>query len=141
MTGRFVVSASEEHSLWDASLATGIPVIDEQHLALANCADKILKGQDVPLNSEVGVDFLTEMTRLLLEHFSTEESILDSSSLSKQARDAHIAAHTNIIEAVTSLNCSYATDAPTVMVSEIAPLIRSMVIDHVIEYDADLHSS
>lgn len=140
MTACFVVSAGKENSLWDASLLTGIPVVDEQHQALAACADKILKGQDVPLNSEVGVDFLTEMTRLLLEHFSTEESILDSSSLSKQVRDAHIAAYTNIIEAVTSLNCSYASDAPTVMVSEIAPLIRTMVINHVIEYDADFRS-
>lgn len=146
MTGRFVVSASKEEkiqedSLWDASLITGIPVIDEQHQALAACADKILKSHDVPLNSETGVDFLTEMTRLLLAHFSTEESILDASSLPRHARDAHIEAHTNIIEAVTSLNCSFSTDAATVMVSEIAPLIRSMVIDHVIEYDLALHAA
>lgn len=134
----YLPASGTSSSLWDDSLIIGVPVIDEQHRAMAFLADKALRQSSASLSSEAGVDFLTKMTRLLTLHFDTEEWLMNRIPLPESDREAHFAMHTSILEQVTSLSYDLSQGIKIATIFDVAPLFRSILIDHVVGFDHGL---
>jgi hemerythrin len=130
--------SSTPTSLWDDSLKIGVPVIDAQHRELAHLADRVLQQSHISLSSESGVDFLTNMTRLLSLHFDTEELLMRRISFPEAEREAHFAMHTHILEQITSLSFDMTQGTKSANISDVALLLRAILIDHVVTFDRSL---
>ena len=57
--------------LWDETLLTGIPSVDEQHRDIARLGAKMLKETRLPLTSERFGDYFAEFWQLVADHFET----------------------------------------------------------------------
>lgn len=133
-----VVGAPAQVSYWDQSLATGIPLIDEQHQAIAELGAKLLACPDLALSTDSASATLSSFYRLLALHYDTEELQMKRLQLPSAKLDAHVKAHSDLLGALTDIFVQQVDGQSPERVSDIAPLLQKIMIDHVVEYDLDL---
>lgn len=115
--------------VWNASLAIGIPAIDEQHALLCRLANRLLDHPDAPAHDEQVVDVLTDLGRFLMLHFQTEEEYMRRLGMPADEIASHHQAHNQIIDQYADLNLA-ATQGKSHTATEIFRLVRRWVSDH-----------
>lgn len=122
-------------SFWSDAWNIGIPIVDAQHQAIAALASKIARYPDAALNSELGVDFLTDFHQVLAEHFITEECVMRASAIPESLKQAHIQEHTALLEKIAHYSFEQAFKRGPKFVSEIMAELAQFIVGHVVEYD------
>lgn len=115
--------------VWNASLAIGIPAIDEQHALLCRLANRLLDHPDAPAHDERVVDILTDLGRFLMLHFQAEEEYMRRLGMPADEISSHHQAHNLIIDQYADLNLA-ATQGQTHTATEIFRLVRRWVSEH-----------
>lgn len=96
---------SPHRIVWDDAFAIGISAIDEQHELLCALAKRLLDQPEAMAHDEHVVDILTELGRLLIVHFHTEETLMRQiAGMPANELEGHIQAHDRIIDQYASLN-------------------------------------
>lgn len=127
--------------LWDESLLTGIPVVDQQHRDIATVGAKMLKETGLPLTSERFGDYFAEFWRLVAEHFQTEEQVMHTLGLPRDLIEVHTQEHSALLERLIQTNIHSTTISEWKHVSDIAHELISIVVDHIIHFDLNLKSA
>ena len=125
-------------SFWDASLETGIQIIDEQHRAIAELGDRLARDPRTALGSETGTSFLQTFYRLLAQHFDTEEALMRSLDMPEPLRHAHFQEHSRLLERVIALSISQIGENGPKRVSDITRDLLHIIVEHVAHDDRQI---
>jgi len=125
-------------SFWDASLETGIQIIDEQHRAIAELGDRLVRDPRTALGSETGTSFLQTFYRLLAQHFETEEGLMRSLDMPEPLRHAHFQGHSRLLERVIALSINQIGENGPKRVSYITRDLLHIMVEHVAHDDRQL---
>jgi hemerythrin len=129
--------SSEEKHGWNKSLRIGLPVIDEQHRVLTELVDKLMATPTAKVESEQAGDVFFKIGRLLETHFETEESLMRHYGVPADWFEAHREEHTRILSECADINLQMMAGR-TLTVTDIFPLLREMIIGHIVRYDLDI---
>lgn len=122
-------------SFWSADLETGIPVIDEQHRAIAELGDRLVRDPRTALGSETGTSFLQTFYRLLAQHFETEEALMRSLDMPEALRHAHFQEHSRLLERVVALSINQIGESGPKTVADITRDLLHIIVEHVLKSD------
>lgn len=122
-------------SFWHADLEIGIPVIDEQHRAIAELGDRLVRDPRTALGSETGTSFLQVFYRLLAQHFETEEMLMRRLDIPEVHRQAHFQEHSRLLERVVALSINQIGDNGPKTVADITRDLLHIIVEHVIHAD------
>jgi len=122
-------------SFWSADLETGIPVIDEQHRAIAELGDRLVRDPRTALGSETGTSFLQVFYRLLAQHFETEELLMRRLDMPEAQRLAHFQEHSRLLERVVALSMNQIGENGPKTVADITRDLLHIIVEHVIHAD------
>lgn len=86
----------------------GIPVIDEQHEMLCKLVGRLLEHPEALGNNVLVVDVLTDLGKFLILHFKTEEEFMRQLDLPAEEFEAHLRAHSEILDQYAELNMAIA---------------------------------
>ncbi len=129
--------SSEEKLGWNKPLRIGLPVIDEQHRVLTELVDKLMATPTVKVDSEQAGDVFFKIGRLLEIHFETEERLLRHYGVAGDWFEAHREEHTRILSECAEINLQLMAGR-ILTVTDIFPLLRELVIGHIVQYDLDI---
>lgn len=127
--------------LWDETLLTGIPSVDEQHRDIARLGAKMLKETRLPLTSERFGDYFAEFWQLVADHFETEEKLMRALGLPSEQVEIHTREHSALLERLIQANIHSATVSERKHVSDIAHELIAIIVDHIIHFDLGLKSA
>lgn len=128
-------------TLWDDSLLTGIPSIDQQHRDIAKLGAKILQEARLPLASERFGDFFAEFWQLVADHFETEEKLLRTLDLPDETVQAHVREHSALLEKLIQANIHSSSLSEWKHVSDIAHELITIIVDHIVHFDVGLKNA
>lgn len=127
--------------LWDETLLTGIPTVDQQHRDIARLGEKMLKETGLPLTSERFGDYFAEFWQLVTDHFETEEKIMRSLGLPSDLLEVHTREHSALLERLIQANIHSTTLSEWKHVSDIAHELITIIVDHIIHFDLNLKNA
>lgn len=127
--------------LWDETLLTGIPAVDQQHRDIARLGAKMLKETGLPLTSERFGDYFAEFWQLVADHFETEEKLMRTLGLPQDLLEIHVREHSALLERLIQANIHSATVSEWKHVSDIAHELITIIVDHIIHFDLSLKSA
>lgn len=130
-----------ETSFWDDSLLIGHAVIDEQHKAIAQLGDRILRDPTLLLTSDAGSSFLHDFYQLVAQHFETEEIVMRRMRLDSTQLSAHIDEHSRLLDLIVSYSVDFLRSREMKTVADITQDLFGVVIDHVVNFDLTLRPS
>lgn len=115
----------------------GIQVIDDQHDALCRLTSRLLEHPEALANNVVVVDVLTDLGKFLILHFKTEEGYMRQLNLPAEEIEAHVRAHSEILEQYAELNMAIA-EGKRHTANEVFELTRDWLEAHLHEFDKRL---
>ena len=118
-------------------LLLGSPVIDQQHHALFVSLRKLASAKDAKFPTEVMSDVLSDLTKQIFEHFSTEEAFMLELGLPDDMYQAHRAAHVSILEEVAQIHID-AMHGKSQALPEVIAIVANWVQQHLVEFDLTL---
>lgn len=121
--------------VFDQSLIIGLPELDRQHHALVEELNRLIVDRKPTSSSEVLVDVLSRLGRQLDEHFRYEEGLFGSLGMHREERDAHAAAHQEILSQYVDLNLSLMRSAHDQPRAEMLSMVRQWVVGHIVAHD------
>ena len=122
-------------SFWDDRLLLGHDVIDEQHKAIAQLGDRMLRDPALPLSSDAGTCFLHDFYRLVALHFDTEEMAMRRMNLAPDFLKAHFDEHSRLLDQIVSYSVDFSRSGQTKTVGDITQDLFGVIIDHVVNFD------
>lgn len=125
-------------SFWDDSLLIGHGVIDEQHKAIAQLGDRMLREPALPLSSDAGSCFLHDFYRLVALHFDTEEIAMRRMQLAPEVLKAHFDEHSRLLDQIVSYSVDFSRNRQIRTVGDITQDLFGVIIDHVVNFDLTL---
>ena len=125
-------------SFWDDSLLIGHGVIDEQHKAIAQLGDRMLREPALPLSSDAGSCFLHDFFRLVALHFETEEIAMRRMHLPPDVLKAHFDEHSRLLDQIVSYSVDFSRSREIKTVGDITQDLFGVIIDHVVNFDLAL---
>lgn len=132
------VNAPAPASFWNDSLLVGHAVIDEQHKAIAQLGDRILRDPALPLSSDAGSCFLHDFYRLVALHFETEEIAMRRMQLDPEQLKAHFDEHSRLLDLIVSYSVDFSRSREMKTVGDITQDLFGVIIDHVVNFDLAL---
>lgn len=126
--------------VWDDSLITGVPEMDEQHRILVNSINET----NTRLAANVNAEILDKLTRDLLSyalyHFETEEALMktyDYHGGSQQDCDAHLQQHRTFSAKVIAVREGIKT-GKLITREELLTFLNNWLINHILNTDKRL---
>jgi hemerythrin-like metal-binding protein len=118
-------------------LLLGSPVIDLQHQGLFMSFRKLASANEAEFPAVVISDVLSDLTRQIFEHFSTEEAFMLELGLPDDMYQAHRAAHVSILEEVAQIHLD-AMYGKNQALAEVIATVSTWVQRHLVEFDLAL---
>lgn len=122
---------------FDDSLLIGVPVIDDQHKALAELVARLAHSPGSSNNSEHALEILSKFLDLILQHFETEEMYMRQCGMPKAAIDEHVAQHSVIIEEIATIEFE-AMQGSAFKAEDLLAQFRNWVSRHLQTYDFEI---
>lgn len=116
---------------WDDSLRIGIDLIDEQHAAIAELAVRVAQYPETALSSDAGTTFLAGFFRVVAFHFDTEEQLMATYPVPASWREAHIRAHSAMLETIVAYSYDQTLGQRSKRIAEIMQDLSEIVVEHV----------
>ncbi len=124
---------------WDKRLTVGIDSVDAQHRDILHVLDKLTVQKEGANALESISEALSELGMLLSTHFKHEEIFIKSCGMPKEEVNAHLDQHSHILEQFVTINME-AMSGRHRNLNELAGIVRSWAIDHVVGYDLKLRN-
>jgi hemerythrin-like metal-binding protein len=118
----------------DPSMQVGVADIDGQHLTLIRELNCLIADTQAAPSSEIFSDVLCRLGRELSDHFSFEEQVFIGLGMPAHEVDAHVAAHSEILDQYTDLNLDLMR-LRAVSRADALRMIRHWVVDHIVTHD------
>ena len=134
-----IPSSDADEVIFDMSLQTGLPSIDEQHSRLIDELNRLINAPLDNLSSELFSEVLSRLGRDLFAHFESEERLLERYRLQSHQLDAHLAAHASIVDQYTDLNLKL-MDKRLPHRTEVLGMIRRWIVDHITLHDLQVQA-
>jgi len=134
---QFVQPAPSNQIVWDDTLTIGIEAIDEHHKAILRIIGKLTSSPEAALRSELVVDCLTDLGKILDLHFSVEEAHMRQLGVPHDEFAAHCNSHMEILNQYADMNIAI-SQKKELKVKDVANQAIQWAIDHVVEYDLGL---
>lgn len=115
----------------------GIPVIDQQHAALSQLAARLLEHPEALTNNVQVVDVLTDLGKFLILHFQTEEALMRQLDLPVAEIEAHVRAHSEILDQYAELNMAIA-EGKRHTAGDVFEMTRQWLVGHMHSFDMRL---
>lgn len=119
---------------FDASLLVGEPAVDAQHRSLVGELNRLIADVEAGPSSELFSDVLGHLGRELSAHFRFEETLLGRLDMPAYEVDAHVSAHTEILNQYTDLNLALMRRRAPSRIDALR-MIRRWVVDHITMHD------
>lgn len=131
------MSNASEPIVWNASLVTGVPVIDEQHQILVN----MLNDANVRLGAGAGRDAVEGIVRELISyalyHFDTEEELMVEEGYGDEDRDRHFAEHRSFSARVSEVQQQLA-QGRVISRDDLLGFLNAWLVNHIQKTDQQL---
>ena len=122
---------------WNASLVTGVPVIDEQHQILVN----MLNDAHGRLGEQAGRDAVEAIVRELISyalyHFDTEEELMVEEGYGEALREAHFAEHRGFSSKVAEVQQQLA-QGKVISRDDLLGFLNGWLVNHIQKTDQTL---
>jgi len=118
----------------DPALLTGVPLIDDEHLALVGQLDALEGNEQAHPRSEVFSEILSRLGAQISKHFDDEEVVLNVVGMPADLIAGHVQAHIDILDQYTRLNLDLMRGEPLDR-SDVLLMIKGWIIDHVLDFD------
>lgn len=125
--------------IWNDSLATGFPAVDEQHVLLCSLANRLLDHPGALVRDELVVDILTDLGKFLILHFQTEEAMMRGLGIPREEYEQHVRAHNQIIDEYAELNLAAARGKHHTA-TQIFSIVKQWIWDHLHTGDASIRN-
>lgn len=132
-----IVIPAAEGIAWDDVLTLGLPVIDQQHMAIVSLYNKLSELAQSSPSPEAITDFLTEIGTVLKIHFDTEEAMMARLGMNTTEIEAHKEEHQTILDDLARFNRNL-MDNPGVQLEDFLETARKWTIDHIVNRDLDI---
>lgn len=136
-TSQTDMNANTGSSNWDRRLTIGIESVDSQHQAILTILDKLASLNDNAFTQELISESMSELGTLLSTHFKDEERYIRMCGMPGTDIDAHLVQHSLILEQFVAINME-AMSGKQRNLTELAQIVRSWAVDHVVQYDLKL---
>lgn len=116
---------------WEDKYLLNISIIDEQHRGFFNLLDKELSGNEDPTHEQM-LELVNKLEKYLLDHFATEEELLEKSSYSDLA--SHKQQHSFFIGKVSEmkLELSYRNQQ---VYNKLIDFMKKWFLSHILQAD------
>jgi hemerythrin-like metal-binding protein len=118
-------------SSWDGSLATGDPVVDEQHREIHRILEYAETADDRP---EERMAVLERLMDHVYTHFATEEDLMEATSYTGPAADDHKADHHRLTDEARGAVLGLRSGEITSMRPLVA-MLQDWLVSHVQDHD------
>lgn len=115
----------------------GIPVIDDQHQALAALTTRLMENPSEKFSGMDNAELIHELALLTDLHFKTEELYMRSIQLPSIELQKHVAAHQRILNNLSSLSTN-AGNLELLTIGDVIPKFAHWFSGHLIDYDYSL---
>jgi len=121
-----------EPIVWNSDFSVGIPAIDEQHKRLVGMINTMIEARDASVDSEVVSEVLDEMTRYAVEHFASEEALMQEHGF--PCFEEHKAQHLSFRRDVARF-CVDTTAWKATVPQDILRFLKEWLVDHILYCD------
>ena len=116
------------------SLLIGVPFIDNDHQALLELLDYLLRLEFTDPYSVLMSEVLSRLFGMLSSHFVSEEGFFTTCGMPAEDVNSHIEAHRQILEQYTRL-CVDLANKKEMTVADVTRMVREWIIGHVVKHD------
>ena len=117
---------------WDQSFSVGVAKLDEQHKGIIDMINQLLADPKGDVHSETISDVLAKMTKYAIDHFQTEERLLEEHRFPETF--AHKEMHIAYREKSVAL-CLDTMDQKDSVPEEIFEYLKDWWTDHILKSD------
>lgn len=126
-----------EPIVWNDTLMTGVPIIDEQHQILVNMINEL----NIRLTDKISPDDLQEIVHDLMSyalyHFDTEEELMLENAYGTEDREAHFHQHRDFSAKVAALQQGL-KQGQSVSREELLTFLNGWLVNHILKTDMRL---
>jgi len=119
---------------WSEELATGLDIVDNQHKGLINFINDLTNNIDLDHKKELKYfnSVKDEITNYIIEHFSTEENIMELNNINKRFLDQHRYEHSTFIKKIGGI---IETSEINFSLDDVVFFLIEWVINHINQTD------
>ncbi|NIA15135.1 MAG: bacteriohemerythrin [Nitrospiraceae bacterium] len=126
-----------EEIVWKPSYSVGVPSLDEQHKQLVSMLNLLLSHSEATVRSEAISELLTRMTKYALNHFKTEEELMEKYAYPELS--VHKQEHKTYRLKVAAL-CQETMDHKALVPEELRQYLMGWWINHILKTDMKYRS-
>lgn len=131
------MSVGYEPIVWNASLMTGVEVIDEQHKILVNMINEASDRLSEQSGREVLEQIVLDLMGYALYHFDTEEELMIENQYDELAKNQHFHEHRTFSTTVSELQQDI-RQGKLISREDILTFLNHWLINHILHTDQQL---
>lgn len=122
---------------WDASLATGHDLVDDQHRGIIALINEFVELQEADCDRETVAAALVRLSDYVSTHFAEEERLMAFYAYPEDATRHHCAEHVKLSDRTRQLVLAHRVGDDQV-VCELVALMREWLTEHIMRVDRRL---